>query len=269
MKEAVKNSTIKVADESWIALALLTRENPGRTSFTAKEILDRLRRESAHPEVRPGVQAHIHLHNVANAAPNPARYRIFFRLEDGTYRLYRPGDPHHPERTGKTCPRRDDLPVNYHPLLDWYQSEYCKGSPPTEEEDPILRLRGLGKELWANIDADRFVEELRSGWSEAAPRGLVPETSGVSADVWKRLVRHQGDRFQTATGLPFTYEIEGASGIWFYRNGKRVNRRLSRSELESALKQGPPHSPTDLKEFQDPSYLFGILKDSRIVGREG
>lgn len=258
---------MKVADECWVALALLTRERPERTSFSAKDIIERLRREAAHPEVRPGVQAHLHLHNVANLAPNTARYRMFYRLEDGKFRLYRPGDVHHPERNGKNSPRRDELPVAYHGLLDWYESAYCSGTPSQAQvvDDPIRRLRGLGKELWAGIDADAYVDELRSGWSSTAPK---PGVHSDTADVWKRVVKHQGDEFRTITGLPFTYEVEGASGIWFYRSGSRVNRRLGKRELELALKRCPLHGPTDLKEFQDPSYLFGLLTDRRIIGRE-
>jgi hypothetical protein len=105
---------------------------------------------------------------------------------------------------------------------------------------------------------------LRSGWSSAVPK---PGANSDTEDVWKRVVKHQGDEFKTVTGLPFTYEVEGASGIWFYRSGSRINRRLGKRELESALKRCPLLGPTDLKEFQDPSYLFGLLTDRRIIGR--
>ena len=32
------------------------------------------------------------------------------------------------------------------------------------ETDPILALRGTGKALWADEDADAYVERLRYGW---------------------------------------------------------------------------------------------------------
>jgi len=69
--------SIRVADEAWLALALLHYEHPDRDSFSAKEILDRVKVEHANPELRPGVQVHIYLHNVANAEPNSAKYRMF------------------------------------------------------------------------------------------------------------------------------------------------------------------------------------------------
>ena len=65
---------ILVADEAWLALALLLHEQEDRESFSAKEILDRAKAERATPELRPGLQAHIYLHNVANVEPNSARY---------------------------------------------------------------------------------------------------------------------------------------------------------------------------------------------------
>ena len=96
------DTEVKVADECCIALAQLHKTHPEKKSFSASEILDRLRQEKVHSEVRPGVPPHIYLHNVANLPPNSAKYRMFYRLEDGTYRLLRPGDDSHPDRRGKT-----------------------------------------------------------------------------------------------------------------------------------------------------------------------
>ena len=156
---------ILVADEAWLALALLLREQEDRESFSAKEILDRAKAEHATPELRPGLQAHIYLHNVANVEPNSARYRMFFKLPDDTYRLFRPGDPAHPSRRGKMKPVREEFPEKYHYLLDWYEDQYStKATPMNEEEDPLLQLRGVGREVWANTDADEYIRSLRSNW---------------------------------------------------------------------------------------------------------
>src|SRR5579864_5845539 len=156
---------ILVADEAWVGLALLLREHPEKASFTAREILDRVKAERATPELRPGVQAHIYLHNVANLEPNSARYRMFYKLPDDTYRLFRPRDQAHPSRKGKMLPSREELPDQYHYLLDWYQQEYCaKETNMPEEDDPILKMRGVGKEIWAETDADEYIRSLRSNW---------------------------------------------------------------------------------------------------------
>lgn len=167
---------ILLSDECWVALATLHREAPGRISFSAREILDRVRKEKAHPELRPGALPHIYQHNVGNVPPSSGRYRMFFRLEDGTLRLFRPGDVCHPDRRGKAQPHRHQLPARFHALLDWYEQEYCAQPSPSEELDPVLLMRGVGKEIWDGIDPDAYVRELRAGW-EAEP-DVKRETDG-------------------------------------------------------------------------------------------
>jgi hypothetical protein len=167
MSTAAKMSrtSMLVADEAWCALALLHREQDSRESFSAREILDRVKAQRISPELRPGVQAHIYLHNVANLEPNSARYRMFYKLPTDTYRLFRPGDQAHPSRKGKMKPTREQLPDQYHYLLDWYEREYCaKETSVREEDDPVLKMRGVGKEIWAGTDPDEYVRSLRSNW---------------------------------------------------------------------------------------------------------
>ena len=160
-----REKLLRVADEAWLGLALLQHEHPERDSFSAREILDRVKKEQATPELRPGVQVHIYLHNVANAEPNSAKYRMFYKLPNDTYRLFRPTDPAHPARKGKIIPEREEVPEKYHYLLDWYEGEYCiKQNATKEEDDPILQMRGVGKEIWADTNADDYVRDLRSNW---------------------------------------------------------------------------------------------------------
>lgn len=164
-KPQTAEESILVADEAWVGLALLHRAHPDRESFTAREILDRVKSEGATSELRPGVQVHIYLHNVANVEPNSARYRMFWKLPNDTYRLFRPGDPSVPSRKGKTKPERNELPERYRYLLDWYEQMYCaKGGEAKEDDDPILQMRGVGKEIWADENADEYVRRIRSNW---------------------------------------------------------------------------------------------------------
>jgi hypothetical protein len=258
-----------LADEVWVALASISRAHPKQHSFSAMEILAQIRKEGAHVPMRAGAQAHIHQHNVANVAPSTARYRLFYRMADRTYRLYRPGDDSHPERSGKTHPKRAELPVKYHDLLDWYERDYCGTSQgAAAEPDPVLKMRGLGREIWVNVDADAYVRSLREGWDDSAIENseAIDLRNTDTGEIWQRLVGHQGTEFKTKTGLPFTHRVEGDSGIWFFRDGQRVNMRLSRRELEEAVQRLPLDGPMDLKEFRDPSYLYGLLTDRRIIG---
>ena len=41
--------------------------------------------------------------------------------------------------------------------------------------DPILGLQGLGKEIWADEDADAYVRRLREGWERG--NEVVPGTA--------------------------------------------------------------------------------------------
>ena len=164
MPAAVKRS-LKVADETWIAAALLHRENPSRQDFTVQEIVDRAAREAITGELRPGVYVHALQHCVANRLPNPARYRMLFATGKTTRRLFRPGDAYHPARDGsKVVPAKEDIPEEYRHLVDWYLTEYVSKRTNAEKTDPILQLRGLGKEIWAGEDPDRYVRRVREGW---------------------------------------------------------------------------------------------------------
>src|SRR5258708_4710594 len=105
-------ATIKVADEVWIATALLHREFPDRDSFRVAEIVDRASREQLTPRLRAGVSVHAYQHCVANLRPNPGNYRMLYATRDGGRRLFRPDDDYHPYREGgKFTPALSDVPV--------------------------------------------------------------------------------------------------------------------------------------------------------------
>src|SRR5690242_18099484 len=111
---------LSVADEVWVATALLHREHPERKDFTPQEIRERARRENIIGHLRPGVYVHAAQHCVANRPPNPGRYLMLVETTRGKRRLYRPGDPSHPKRAGaKSLPERAALPARYQELVDW------------------------------------------------------------------------------------------------------------------------------------------------------
>ncbi len=121
---------IKVADEIWVAAALLHREHPERPDFSVNEIVQRAITENLAGGYRQGLQMHASHHCVAQKAPNPVstRHRMLTETTRGRRRLFRPGDPFDPARKGgKVTPDRDALPPKYLKLLDWYQDEYAKG----------------------------------------------------------------------------------------------------------------------------------------------
>jgi hypothetical protein len=158
-------SEFKVADEVWIAAALLHREHPERTDFAVDEIVDRARREGLSKPFRKGVYVHAIQHCVANRAPNSGRYRMLVETSPGRRRLFRIGDSYHPAREGsKTTPEIEELPEKYRDLLDWYRGWGQDNVEERIKNDPLLALYGDGKELWADETADDYVRRLREGW---------------------------------------------------------------------------------------------------------
>jgi hypothetical protein len=154
---------LKVADEVWIATALLHQEHPEHADFSVREIIDRLARERLHEAVRGSVHVHVIQHCVGNRAPNPAGYRMLIETGPSRRRLYRPGDPLHQDRHGRFVPARDEVPEEYRALLDWYEARYAT-QPKRPGPDPLLALRGSGRALWADEHADDYVRRLREAW---------------------------------------------------------------------------------------------------------
>jgi hypothetical protein len=161
----LSKSRMKVADEVWIATALLHRECPEQADFSTEEIVDRARKEGIADPLRPGVYVHVVQHCVANRPPNPARYRMLFETAEGRRRLFRKGDAYHPAREGgKTAPDIQDMPSGYGGLLAWYHDWCATYDSAARKMDPLLSLRGSGKRLWADEHADDYVRRLREGW---------------------------------------------------------------------------------------------------------
>ena len=158
------NTNLRVADEVWLAAATLHRRHPDRTDFSIEEIMGQAEAADLTGQpLRPGVKVHVYQHCVANKPPNPGRYRMLYETASGRRRLFRAGDPCHPRRsTGKHVPVREAIPAERRDLLDWYVEEYCEADGQTD--DPVLALRGLGKEIWADEDADAYVLRQRADW---------------------------------------------------------------------------------------------------------
>ena len=157
---------MNAADLIWLSAASLEREHPERKGFSHDEIRQRvysLVPEHGFPDAT--IRAHIATHCVANKKPDPSKHRKLYLNADGTYRLYRPGDSCDTGRKeGKTLPDPNRIPSRYRELLEWYQSRDA-GRSATPDVDPILALRGIGKELWRELGGgEKFIRDLRANW---------------------------------------------------------------------------------------------------------
>jgi hypothetical protein len=81
--------------------------------------------------------------------------------------------------------------------------------------------------------------------------------------VWDRVRRCAGQTFTTSTGLPFTYRVPG-DFLRVSRNGREINRSLSRTNFAKAAAAMPVARPSDIKESQGSAYTWAILMDKRI-----
>jgi hypothetical protein len=138
-------------------------------------------------------------------------------------------------------------------------------SQSLETTDAVLLMLGIGKQLWSSESGDSFVERLRSEDEPPLEGRLDAPAENVADSVWHRIKSHEGEDFKTTTGLPFKYEVDGA-GIWFFRDGRRINRKLTRTQVEVAITRCPLTSTTEIKDLMDYSYLFALLMDARIRG---
>lgn len=81
--------------------------------------------------------------------------------------------------------------------------------------------------------------------------------------VWTRIVLCEGQPFTTATGLEFTYQVPGQF-LKVSRDGREINRSLSRTNFARALEAMPADRPSDISDRQGPSYTWAILMDLRV-----
>ena len=158
---------MKASDLVWLSTAQLQREQPSRAGFSPDEVLRKANEmEPNHGFSLNTIRTHISRHCVANISPAGAIHRMLTRNANGTYRPYRYGEEYDPGRArGKTCPDINAIPPKYKELMEWFNGEYEKRRDLSADEDPLLALRGLGKELWKDLGGgEKFIRELRANW---------------------------------------------------------------------------------------------------------
>jgi hypothetical protein len=162
-----------VADRVWIAVALLHQQFFLRNDFTKDEIRRKLEEAGLAEGVeRSTLSAHLDQHCVANVPPSSGKYRMLYETTPGgNLRLFRPDDftfqgRIQKRRPSKSIPRREEIPQQYWQLLDWYETWSMQAHTPAPlkrwEDDPLIRLIGSGRDIWADEHADEYVNRLRN-----------------------------------------------------------------------------------------------------------
>ena len=81
--------------------------------------------------------------------------------------------------------------------------------------------------------------------------------------VWSRILDLEGETFQTATGLEFTYEVVSNHEIVPYRDGD-PKWKLSKDVFKKALEFSKFFGGEFNQKIIGSSYVAGILNDYRI-----
>jgi hypothetical protein len=162
---------MNAANAVWVAAAQLHQQQPHVADFSVEEIVERAVRDGLTDVTRNTIQVHVNQHCVANRPPIPARLRMLQETGSQRRRLHRPGDPEHPKRReaadkegSRITPRSEDLPPHLRSLVEWYLKEFAARANGTPASDPLLALKGAGKQVWGDAHPDDHVRELRAGW---------------------------------------------------------------------------------------------------------
>ena len=79
--------------------------------------------------------------------------------------------------------------------------------------------------------------------------------------VWANICRHEGDVFHTVRSIAYTYVVK--DNYILINNDSR--RKITKTNLEKALKiQNVTCSKIGSAGIWGPSYIYGIITDSRI-----
>lgn len=84
--------------------------------------------------------------------------------------------------------------------------------------------------------------------------------SSVFNVIWSRISALQGEKFETKTGKPFTFEIHGE----VFRPS-RTKYNIARADFEKAFALVPFDGPGMVNNLvRGPAYIWAVLHDIRI-----
>ncbi len=162
------DATLTVADAVWVGAALLHRQRPAQSQFSAEEIVGSVEANNLTRGSSKSIWQHVNQHCVANRKPQPNRARILYATSGGHRRLFRLGDRYDPAREGAPMhPDWNKLPAKFADLRYWYETVWNQATE-APIHDPLLDLAGTGRDMWNGQTADAYVATLREGWDRSA-----------------------------------------------------------------------------------------------------
>ncbi len=123
MTNTAVDAELKVADEVWIAAALLHRAHPEARDFAVEEIVQRAKEEGLCQAISTGSLRPCH---PALCREPPSQILVgiacCLKLHRGAGVSFAVVTSYHPDREGaKITPKREDLPFGFNGLIAWYR----------------------------------------------------------------------------------------------------------------------------------------------------
>lgn len=81
--------------------------------------------------------------------------------------------------------------------------------------------------------------------------------------IWARIKACEGETFRQIRGGEFTYTVAGSAVI-----PDRTNQNIPRAHFEEATTLLPLSNTVPVQHLRGPSYIYAILMDSRIRGKD-
>lgn len=78
-------------------------------------------------------------------------------------------------------------------------------------------------------------------------------------ELWQRIGAMEGADFETKTGKPFTFTIDGSA-----LRTNRTDQNLSKANFERALELWPFEPGEVSRQIRGSAYVWGILHDRRV-----
>ena len=134
------------------------------------------------------------------------------------------------------------------------------GGPPM-----TVSQRGREETVFAPGDPDRIWciwfdgTRLKGAWFH---RDLLEpvEDNRWFRTIWGRMEKHQGEAFETISGLEFAYEIDGGT-VTIDRSPEKITRDSFAKVLELVPLEGPGNMGRRVAGI---AYIWAILHDGRI-----
>jgi len=81
--------------------------------------------------------------------------------------------------------------------------------------------------------------------------------------IWQRIKNLEGEKFRQIRGQEFSYTVEGTFLV-----PSTTNQNLAQSHFRQAVEILPLENTSPVQHLRGPSYIYAILMDPRVRGKD-